>query len=169
MVDTILSWVGIILTGVGLIVGIIGIILHFRSQKVNENYKREVLSTLSSVIQLTPNDKEEPELLTQADMNRYAYGKYMRVNAEMENIYFEILQSLPKELKKNFQRFHKLWKNFVEKFADFITREEVNGGSMAPVVYYGLLEEVIKIYINELKKLKECLDDLKKYKEKFEE
>jgi len=79
------------------------------------------------------------------------------------------LSSNGRRCRKNFQRFHKLWKNFVEKFADFITREEVNGGSMAPVIYYGLLEEVIKIYINELKKLKECLDDLKKYKEKFEE
>ena len=87
--------------------------------------------------------------LNQQQMNQCAEFSYKEDDKKLNQTYQELLSKLQESRRNKLIEAQKLWIEFRDAKCDF-ERSAVEGGSMAPTIYYGCLEQTTETRTKQL-------------------
>ena len=87
--------------------------------------------------------------LNQQQMNQCAQISYQEDDRKLNQAYQQLLPKLPESRREKLRKAQQLWIPYRDAKCDF-ERSAVEGGSMAPTIYYGCLEETTEARTKQL-------------------
>lgn len=95
-----------------------------------------------------PDPCAEPQ--TQVEMNQCAVNAYKAADAELNQVYKQLVAKLDDEEKAQLKEAQNAWIKYRDANCDFVA-DQYKGGTMRPMIYAGCLQDVTKKRTTELK------------------
>jgi uncharacterized protein YecT (DUF1311 family) len=87
--------------------------------------------------------------LNQSELNQCAYLFYQTEDKKLNQAYKKVVATLEASRKQKLVTAQQNWIKFRDTSCDF-ERSEVEGGSIAPMIYYGCMQQLTKVRTKEL-------------------
>ncbi len=88
---------------------------------------------------------------TQAEMNQTAINNFKKADTKLNQVYKNLVKKLDEKEKKLLITAQKNWIQFRDSKCNF-EKQQYEGGSIQPLIYYTCLTECTEDRINDLKK-----------------